>query len=46
VIVSVLEGEGTVSGIPVSKGDHFVIPYEYGKVDCSGDMMMILSAPV
>lgn len=46
VIVSVLEGSGTVDDIPVSKGAHFVIPYEYGKMICKGNMMMILSAPV
>ena len=41
--VSVLEGEGTVDGEKVHRGDHFIIPAVYGKVEISGKMSLILS---
>lgn len=40
---SVLEGEGTVDGTKVRKGDHFIIPSGYGKVGMNGNMGLILS---
>lgn len=40
---SVLEGEGSVDGAEVHKGDHFIIPNRYGKVEMSGNMSLILS---
>ena len=30
--VSILDGQGTVDGIPVSKGQHFIVPAGYGIV--------------
>lgn len=41
--VSIIDGKGTVDGIPVKKGDHFIIPYGYGCADFSGKMNMIIS---
>ena len=29
--VSVVEGSGTVNGIPLEKGQHFIVPAGYGK---------------
>lgn len=44
-IVSVLEGGGAVSGTEVKKGDHFIIPVEFGQVILEGEMSLLLSAP-
>lgn len=41
--VSVIDGEGTVAGAKVRKGDHFIIPAAFGDVDCSGKMKLIVS---
>lgn len=43
--ISVLEGEGTISGIKVSKGSHLIVPYEYGDIEFTGDMMLVASSP-
>lgn len=43
---SVLEGEGEVNGRKVKRGNHFILPFGYGRVDLSGNMELILSAPV
>lgn len=40
---SVLEGEGSVDGAKVRKGDHFIIPAGYGDVEAEGNMSLILS---
>ena len=40
---SVLEGDGSVDGSEVHKGDHFIIPNGYGKVEMNGSMSLILS---
>ncbi len=40
---SVLEGEGTVDGAEVRRGDHFIIPAGYGTVEMTGRMSLILS---
>lgn len=43
LILSVLEGKGTVDGQPVEKGVHLLITAAHGNVTLKGDMMMILS---
>lgn len=43
--VSVLEGEGTVDGIPVKKGSHFILPYQYGTCRIEGNLSIICSNP-
>ncbi len=43
-IVSVIEGSGMVEGQAVKKGDHFIIPYQYGMVHMEGQMEMIVSS--
>lgn len=43
LLASVLDGEGSVSGIPVKKGDHFLLPAAYGKAVMEGEMELILS---
>ena len=40
---SVLEGSGTVDGVAVRKGTHFILPCGYGNVEMHGNMSLILS---
>lgn len=44
LLASVLDGEGSVDGNPVKKGDHFLFPAGYGEILFKGNMKMILSA--
>lgn len=46
LLVSVIEGEGKLNGRHVRRGDHLIIPAEYGKVTAAGEMEMILSTVV
>lgn len=41
--VTVVEGEGSIDGIPVEKGEHFIIPANYGKVKVEGYMTLLAS---
>lgn len=41
--ISILEGEGTLDGRPVKKGDHMILPYGYGEYQVQGAMLMITS---
>lgn len=43
--VSIIEGEGTVDGKPLKKGDHFIIPHGYGICEFTGIFSMICSNP-
>ena len=45
VNISVLEGEGTLDGMPVRKGTHAIIPSGYGKMELEGQMTVIWSYP-
>lgn len=45
VNVSILEGEGTVGGVPVKRGQHFVIPAGYGSIEAAGNFTMVCSWP-
>ena len=42
-IVSVIEGNGFINEIEIKKGDHFIIPFEYGEYKLKGDMELIIS---
>ena len=44
--VSILEGEGTVDGISVAKGSHFIVPAGYGTVEFKGRITFISSQAV
>lgn len=46
MLASVIEGEGTIDGVSIKKGDHFIIPAGYGDAEFAGNMQMIISAPV
>lgn len=44
--VSILEGKGTVNGIPVRKGQHFIVPADFGSVTFEGELSVICSQAV
>jgi len=44
MIVSVIAGDGLMNGQLIKKGDHFILPNGYGKVDLQGNMEIIASA--
>ncbi len=46
LILSVLDGQGTLDGRIVEKGAHMLLPAGYGKVELEGNMELIVSAPV
>ena len=41
--ISIIEGEGEIDGFKISKGDHMIIPFEYGKFKLRGKMSLIMS---
>lgn len=43
--VSILEGQGCVDGVPVKKGQHFIIPADYGSCCFRGKLSFIFSQP-
>ena len=42
-IYSVVEGEGTIDGIRINKGMHFILPFAYGDYCLDGAMVLICS---
>ncbi len=43
LLASVLDGSGSVDGVSVKKGDHFILPAGYGRAVFAGRMELILS---
>ncbi|MCI6676861.1 MAG: class I mannose-6-phosphate isomerase [Clostridiales bacterium] len=43
--VSVLDGEGSLNGISLKKGQHFIIPNGYGECKFEGNLSVICSEP-
>ncbi|MGN0298360.1 MAG: mannose-6-phosphate isomerase, class I [Lachnospiraceae bacterium] len=41
--MSVCEGNGTVNGCEIKKGDHFILLHDVDKIELAGDMMIIAS---
>ncbi len=41
--VSIIDGQGLIDGIPIKKGSHFILPFEYGKAQIEGNLSMIIS---
>ena len=41
--VSILDGEGTIDGRKIQKGDHFILPAGYGEYVLDGNMTIITS---
>lgn len=44
LIMSVIEGEGSVDGRRICKGDHFILPQGYGTAELRGEMTLIASS--
>lgn len=44
LIMSVIEGEGSVDGRRICKGDHFILPQSYGTAELRGQMTLIASS--
>lgn len=42
-IVTVLKGSGTVNGVAVKKGEHFILPAGFGEVIAEGEMELFMS---
>lgn len=42
-IISVLEGKGSIDGEEIKKGDHFILPYNYGPCTLTGNLELIIS---
>lgn len=43
LLMSVVEGSGSVNGFALQKGAHFILPYELGAVNMAGEMTIIAS---
>lgn len=43
-IMSVIDGNGTIDGTPITKGDHFILPYGYTKANFAGKLSIIASS--
>lgn len=46
LLASVVAGGGQLNGEPIKKGDHFILPFGFGKVELTGEMELIISAAV
>lgn len=42
-IVSVIDGEGEIEGVPIAKGSHFIIPFGFGEYTIKGRLELISS---
>jgi mannose-6-phosphate isomerase/beta-glucosidase len=42
-ILSVIDGEGKIDGIKITKGDHFILPAAYGEYTVEGKIQLITS---
>lgn len=40
--VSVIDGEGTINGQKIQKGDNFILPFEFGKAVLKGTMSLMM----
>ncbi|MBQ9609530.1 MAG: class I mannose-6-phosphate isomerase [Lachnospiraceae bacterium] len=45
MLMSVIEGFGYIDGEFIKKGDHFILPYGYGRAVFKGNLKIIASAP-
>lgn len=44
LIMSVISGEGLINGQPIRKGDHFILPCGYGRVELQGKMEIVAAS--
>lgn len=43
LLITICEGKGYINDVPVTKGEHLVLPYGFGKVEIKGDLLLIAS---
>jgi len=43
LLITICEGKGYINEVPVTKGEHLVLPYCFGKVEVKGDLLLIAS---
>jgi mannose-6-phosphate isomerase class I len=43
LIICVIAGAGLIDGRKIREGDHFILPYGYGKIGLDGNMRLILA---
>ncbi len=41
--MTVTEGNGIINGQPIKKGDNFIIPNDFGRVEITGKLQAVLS---
>ncbi|MCM1088078.1 MAG: class I mannose-6-phosphate isomerase [Muribaculaceae bacterium] len=44
MVMSVVAGEGLINGQKIGKGDHFILPAEFGSVHIEGNILIIASS--
>jgi len=44
-LASVVDGDGRINGEKLNKGDHFILPHNYGVMRFEGHMELIISCP-
>lgn len=44
LLLSVIEGEGSIDGIRICKGDSLILPAQYGTAELTGKLELVLSA--
>ena len=41
--ISIIDGKGEINGNPIKKGDHFILPAEFGSYTIKGEISYITS---
>ncbi|MGN0438533.1 MAG: class I mannose-6-phosphate isomerase, partial [Lachnospiraceae bacterium] len=44
MLVSIIEGKGYIGDVPIQMGDHFILPYNFGEQEVTGEFTCICSA--
>ena len=44
LLMSILDGEGALNGVPMKKGMHMVLPFGFGRVELTGEMEIMASS--
>lgn len=44
LLASVIDGNGMLDGVPIKKGDHFIIPYQYGDFTINGNVTLLIAS--
>ncbi len=44
LLASVIDGDGQFDDVKIKKGDHFIIPYQYGEFKLSGNVTLLIAS--